>query len=177
MALGTYFFRGIQPCPLCSGKCFKDRTLILALVKAGIFENRFSFQSWKQPGGLDDAWGECDRTGNDYKKFIGKHYQSRKGLWRSLSPTFCLYTTYLKVRPVCSLYAAMVHALSCFLHYSPFLSCLSLSRPILGLFPELLPKQTTDVFFPLREIVRGCILMSSTFILKSIRDKQQGRHQ
>lgn len=33
------------------------------------FENRFSFQSRKWPGGLDDAWGQCDRTKDDYKKF------------------------------------------------------------------------------------------------------------
>lgn len=33
------------------------------------FENRFSFQLRKWPGGLDDAWGQCDRTEDDYKKF------------------------------------------------------------------------------------------------------------
>lgn len=31
---------------------------------------QISFQSWKWPEGFDDVQGQCDRTGDDYKKFM-----------------------------------------------------------------------------------------------------------
>lgn len=60
------------------------------------FENRFSFQSWTWPGGLDDAWGQGDRTEDNYKKFMRQRCWTGKGPWRSLSLAFYLCSCLLK---------------------------------------------------------------------------------
>lgn len=129
MVLDTYLLRGVSPCPLHSGHCSKDRTVILAVVKAWIFlKTDFPFSPGSGQEGLmmheDSVIGQRMTIKNSWDK----RYWSGKGLGRSLSPTFYSCSHLLNVERFTWLFMCSYGTCLLYFPFFPFLLCLSLSQ-------------------------------------------------